>query len=60
MYWYKHTKQGELAGYIVVTIPADEFRLLLTQVSPQTVITDGNGWIYLTNNYVFKIHWDAL
>ncbi|WP_097013985.1 sensor histidine kinase [Anaerocolumna aminovalerica] len=48
-------KQGELAGYIVVTIPADEFRLLLTQVSPQqTVITDGNGWIYLTNNYVFQ------
>ncbi|WP_313134339.1 sensor histidine kinase [Anaerocolumna sp.] len=47
-------KQGELAGYIVVTIPADEFRLLLAQVSPQTVITDANGWIYLTNNYAFQ------
>lgn len=49
--------QEELVGYIVVTIPADGFRLLLTQVSPQTVITDENGWIYLTNNYVFQ---DAL
>ncbi len=46
--------EGSLVGYIVVTIPADEFRLLLTQVSPQTVITDENGWIYLTNNFVFQ------
>ncbi|WP_312102194.1 histidine kinase [Lachnoclostridium sp.] len=46
--------QGSLVGYIIVTIPADEFRLLLTQVSPQTVITDENGWIYLTNNFVFQ------
>jgi len=46
--------QGSLVGYIIVTIPADEFRLLLTQVSPQTGITDENGWIYLTNNFVFQ------
>lgn len=47
-------KKGELVGYIIVTIPADEFRLLLTQVSPQTIITDENGWIYLANNFVFQ------
>ncbi len=45
--------QEEVAGYIVVTIPAKEFQLLLTQVSPQTIITDENGWVYLTNNYIF-------
>ncbi|ABX42506.1 sensor histidine kinase [Lachnoclostridium phytofermentans] len=49
--------RDELIGYIIVTIPADEFRLLLTQVSQQTVITDENGWIYLSNNFVFQ---DAL
>ncbi len=46
--------QEEVAGYIVVTIPAKEFQLLLTQVSPQTIITDENGWVYLTNNYDFQ------
>lgn len=47
-------RNGELVGYIVVTIPAGEFKLLLTQVSPHTIITDENGWIYLSNNYVFQ------
>lgn len=47
-------KSGKLVGYVVITIPANEFQLLLTQVSPQTMITDQNGWTYLTNNYNFQ------
>lgn len=44
----------DIAGYLVVTIDADEFNLLLTQVSPHTIVTDKNGWIYLINNYDFQ------
>jgi sensor histidine kinase YesM len=47
-------EKGKLIGYVVATIPAEEFQRLLSRVTPQTMITDGKGWIYLTNNYVFQ------
>lgn len=45
---------NRLIGYLVFTIDADEFDLLLTQVSPHTIVTDENGWIYLNNTYDFQ------
>lgn len=50
-------KEGALIGYVIVLIPSDEFSVLLTKVSPQTIIADSNGWIYLSNSYEFT---DAL
>lgn len=47
-------KEGALIGYIIVLIPSDEFSMLLAKVSPQTVIADNNGWIYLSNSYEFN------
>jgi two-component system sensor histidine kinase YesM len=46
-------KEGSIIGYVIVMIPSDEFSVLLTKVSPQTVISDKNGWIYLSNSYDF-------
>jgi len=43
----------EIAGYAVFTIESSEFQQLLAGFSPQTMITDSFGWIYLTNNYDF-------
>ncbi len=46
-------KEGSLIGYVIVLIPSDEFSVLLAEVSPQTVIADNNGWIYLSSSYGF-------
>lgn len=45
---------GNVVGYVVFSIDSSEFRVLLTKVSPQTIITDAYGWIYLENNYDFS------
>lgn len=50
-------KEGSLIGYVIVLLPSDEFSVLLTKVSPQTIIADNNGWIYLSNIHEFT---DAL
>lgn len=47
-------KNDEVVGYVVFDIDSAEFRLLLTKVPFQTIITDSFGWIYLTNNYDFS------
>lgn len=47
-------QNNKLIGYLVVTLDADEFDLLLTRVTPHTIVTDENGWIYIANNYEFQ------
>lgn len=47
-------EKGKQIGYVIITISADEFQRLLSRVTPQIMITDRRGWIYLTNNYVFQ------
>lgn len=44
-------ENGSVTGYIIFTIDSAEFRVLLTRVPAQTVITDQYGWIYQANNY---------
>lgn len=46
--------KGKLVGYVVITVSANEFTRLITHISPQTIIADENGWVYLANNYVFE------
>ncbi len=47
-------KEGDkIVGYAVFALDSSEFRVLLTSVSSQTIITDTYGWIYLANNYDF-------
>ncbi len=48
------------AGYIVATFEAKEFERLLTQVSPDMIVTDANGWVFVTNHYGFQDPLDRL
>ncbi|WP_276929246.1 sensor histidine kinase [Herbinix luporum] len=47
-------KNSRLLGYLVLTLEANVFDLLLTQVSSHTIVTDENGWVYLINSYDFQ------
>lgn len=46
--------QGDLLGYVLVTIDMEEFQKLISTVAPQIMIADNHGWIYLSNNYMFQ------
>lgn len=46
-------KDGDTLGYAVITLDSREFRVKLSELSSQSVITDENGRVYITNNYAF-------
>lgn len=47
-------------GYVIFVLNSDEFRILLTKIPTQTIITDSFGYIYLANNYDFCDNLDRL
>ncbi len=46
-------KEGVPVGYIVIVMDGRQFRVLLSEQSSQTVVTDAMGRAYITNNYTF-------
>ncbi|SFO05991.1 sensor histidine kinase [Proteiniclasticum ruminis] len=46
-------KEGVPMGYIVIVMDGRQFRVLLSEQSSQTVVTDAMGRAYITNNYTF-------
>ena len=44
-------ENGEIIGYVVMTIDAHEFSQVISKVSSQSMITDKYGWIYIKNIY---------
>ncbi len=45
--------EGELSGYIVFVIESSQFLIDIAKQDSQTVVTDGNGWVFVTNNFQF-------
>lgn len=46
-------QDGFICGYTVFVINNRHFRIDIAKLDSQTVITDENGWVYLSNNYNF-------
>ena len=46
-------EEGETLGYVVITMDSRQFQIKLSELSSQSVITDENGKVYITNNYAF-------
>lgn len=44
---------GVPSGYIVIVMDGRQFRILLSEQSSQTVVTDAMGRAYIANNYAF-------
>jgi two-component system sensor histidine kinase YesM len=44
---------GVPSGFIVIVMDGRQFRVLLSEQSSQTVITDAMGRAYITNSYIF-------
>lgn len=54
LYIGRAMKDGpKITGYVVLSVDSTEFRVLLTKVPAQTIITDSNGWIFIADNYEF-------
>lgn len=46
-------EEGETLGYVVITMDSRQFQIKLSELSSQSIITDENGKVYITNNYAF-------
>ncbi len=46
-------KDERISGYTVFVIDSRQFLIDIAKIDSQTVITDENGWVFLTNNYNF-------
>ena len=46
-------EEGETLGYVVITMDSRQFQKKLSELSSQSIITDENGKVYITNNYAF-------
>lgn len=43
----------EIKGYAIFVMDSRQFMIDIAGLDSQTVITDGNGWVFLSNNYNF-------
>jgi two-component system sensor histidine kinase YesM len=46
-------KDGKINGYTTFVIDSGQFKVYIAKMASQTVITDENGWVFVTNNYNF-------
>jgi two-component system sensor histidine kinase YesM len=46
-------KDGAITGYTVFVIDSRQFLINIAKLDSQTVITDENGWVFVSNNYNF-------
>ncbi|MFH5836927.1 sensor histidine kinase [Proteiniclasticum sp. C24MP] len=46
-------EEGETLGYVVITMDSRQFQKRLSELSSQSIITDENGKVFITNNYAF-------
>ncbi len=46
-------KDGKINGYAAFVIDSAQFRITIAKLDTQTVITDENGWVFVSNNYSF-------
>jgi two-component system sensor histidine kinase YesM len=46
-------KEGSINGYAAFVIDSAQFRVTIAKLDTQTVITDENGWVFVSNNYSF-------
>ncbi|MFT4143467.1 MAG: sensor histidine kinase [Mobilitalea sp.] len=46
-------ENGEIKGYTTFVIDSEQFKIDIAKMDSQTVITDENGWVFVTNNYSF-------
>jgi two-component system sensor histidine kinase YesM len=52
-------KEGSINGYAAFVIDSTQFRVTIAKLDTQTVITDENGWVFVSNNYSFLDTLDA-
>ena len=45
--------EGKIKGYVVITLENSQFLIGLSKLESQSIITDANGQVFLTNNYDF-------
>ncbi len=45
--------EGEVKGYVVITLESSQFLIGLSKLQSQSIITDNNGQVFITNNYDF-------
>ncbi|MGB4658095.1 MAG: histidine kinase [Mobilitalea sp.] len=46
-------KEGVIIGYATFVIDSEQFQVEIAKHDSQTIITDENGWVFVTNNYTF-------
>lgn len=46
-------KDGKINGYAAFVIDSSQFQITIAKLDTQTVITDENGWVFVSNNYSF-------
>ena len=46
-------KENEIMGYATFVIDSRQFQVDIARYDSQTVITDENGWVFVSNNYSF-------
>ncbi|MGB4587990.1 MAG: histidine kinase [Clostridiaceae bacterium] len=44
---------GKIKGYVVITLESSQFLIQLSKLQSQSIMTDANGQVFLTNNYDF-------
>ncbi|WP_312652791.1 histidine kinase [Proteiniclasticum sp.] len=49
----KIMEEGEIIGYIVITMDSRQFQIELSELSSQSIITDKSGKVFIANNYAF-------
>lgn len=45
--------EGEICGYATFVIDSKQFQIEIAKYDSQTVITDENGWVFVSNSYNF-------